>query len=96
MALLGRELVRDRPARRARDEAEPLLPVEPVDLVDDAVDVVVERGALLLDLGVGVEQLLDRPTQLGQRIDLEAPALEPAATMPTGLAHGIALITPQA
>ena len=42
---LGRELVRDRPARRARDEAEPLLPVEAVDLVDDAVDVVVELGA---------------------------------------------------
>ena len=44
--LLGRELVRDRPARRARDEAEPLLQVEPVDLVDDAVDVVAERRAL--------------------------------------------------
>ena len=44
--LLGRELVRDRPARTARHEAEPLLPVEPVDLVDDAVDVVVELGAL--------------------------------------------------
>ena len=39
---LGGEFVRDRPARRARDEAEPLLPVEAVDLVDDAVDVVVE------------------------------------------------------
>ena len=46
--LLGRELVRDRPARRARDEAEPLLPVEAVDLVDDAVDVVVELGAAAL------------------------------------------------
>ena len=40
LGLLGRELVRDRPARRAADEAQPLLPVEPVDLVDDAVDVV--------------------------------------------------------
>ena len=39
---LGREFVRDRPARRARDEAEPFLPVDAVDLVDDAVDVVVE------------------------------------------------------
>ena len=44
---LGRELVRDGPARRARDEAEPLLQREVVDLVDDAVDVVAERGALL-------------------------------------------------
>ena len=41
--LLRRELVGDGPARRARDEAQPLLPVEPVDLVDDAVDVVAER-----------------------------------------------------
>ena len=40
--LLGGEFMRDRPARRARHEAEPLLPVEPVDFVDDAVDVVVE------------------------------------------------------
>ena len=44
--LLGRELARDRPARGARDEAEPLLQVEPVDLVDDAVDVVAERRPL--------------------------------------------------
>ena len=44
--LLRRELVGDGPARRARHEAQPRLPVEPVDLVDDAVDVVAERGAL--------------------------------------------------
>ena len=43
---LGREFVRNRPARAARHEAEPLLPVEPVHLVHDAVDVVVELGAL--------------------------------------------------
>ena len=41
--LFGGELVRDRPARAARDEAEPLLQREVVDLVDDAVDVVAER-----------------------------------------------------
>ena len=57
---LGRELVRDRPARATRDEAEPLLPVEPVDLVDDAVDIVVELGAALLDMAVEGEQFLDR------------------------------------
>ena len=74
---LGREFVRDRPARRARDEAEPLLPVDAVDLVDDAVDVVVELGALLLDLAVEGDELLDGVTELGQRIGLEAAALEP-------------------
>ncbi len=75
---LGREFVRDRPARRARDEAEPLLPVDAVDLVDDAVDVVVELGALLLDLAMERDQLLDRMAELGQRIGREAAALEPA------------------
>ena len=47
--LLGRELVRDREARRARDEAEPLLGGERVHLVDHAVDVVGEPRALLAD-----------------------------------------------
>ena len=55
---LGREFVRDRPARRATNEAEPVLPVEPVELVDHAVDVVVELGALALDLAVVGEHLL--------------------------------------
>src|SRR5450432_4244730 len=55
---LGRELVRDRPARRTRHEAEALLPVEAVDLVDHAVDIVVEMRALLLDLAVKRDQLL--------------------------------------
>src|SRR5438552_17945880 len=49
---LGRKLVRDAPARRARDETEPLLPVDAVDLVDDAVDVVVEMRSLFLDLAM--------------------------------------------
>src|SRR5207248_6686632 len=74
---LGREFMRDRPARRARHEAEPFLPVDPIHLVDDAVNVVVEFGALFLDLAVEGDQLLDRMTKLGQRIGLEAAALEP-------------------
>ena len=55
--LLGRELVRDRPAGRARDEAEPLLERKIVDLVDDAVDVVAERRALSLDRVIVRDQL---------------------------------------
>src|SRR5713226_4625201 len=74
----GRKLVRDRPARRARHEAEPLLPVDAVDLVDDAIDVVIEPGALLLYSAVKCDQLFDRVANPGQRIGLEAAALEPA------------------
>src|SRR6202022_138553 len=75
---LGRKLVRDRPARRARHEAEALLPVETVDLVDDAADVVVAPAPLLRDLAMKSDQLLDRVAQLGQRVGLEAAPLEPA------------------
>src|ERR1700726_737351 len=74
---LGRKLVRDRPARRARHEPEALLPVDAIDLVDDAGDVVVEMRPLGLDLAMESEQLPDRMTQLGERIGLEAAALEP-------------------
>ena len=70
--------MRDRPARRARHEAEPLLPVDAVDLVDDAVDVVVELARWFLDLAMKRDQLLDRMAELGQRIGPEAAALEPS------------------
>ena len=70
--LLGGEFVRDRPARSARHEAKPRLPVEAVDFVDHAIDVVVERGAFGLDLAVELQQRLDRAAHLGQRIGLEA------------------------
>ena len=93
--LLGGKLVRDRPARRARDEAEPLLPVEPVDLVDDAVDVVVEPRAFGLDLLMKGEQVLDRLAHFRQRIGLEAGAAN-HFTMPDCVSAGISLISPQA
>ena len=93
--LLGRKFVRDRPARRARHEAEPLLPVESVDFVDDAVDVVVEAGAPRLDLAVELQQLLDRAAHLGQRVGLEA-ARSNHLIMPVWVSAGISLISPQA
>ena len=72
--LLGRELVRDRPARRARDEAESLLERKIVDLVDDAVDVVAERRALGLDRAIVLEQLGGRVAKPGQGIGRQAEA----------------------
>src|ERR1700716_6489 len=74
---LGWKLVRDRPARRPRHEAEALLPVDAVDLVDHAVDVVVEMGPLGFNLTMEGEQFIHRGAKLGERIGLEAAALEP-------------------
>ena len=93
--LLGREFVRHRPARASRHEAQPLLPVEPVDLVDDAVDVVVERAAREPDLLVHLEQLLGRLATL--KIGLVwKPALPSHFTMPDCVSAGISLICPHA
>ena len=75
--LLGGEFVRDRPAGTSRDEAQPLLPVEPVDLVDDAVDVVVELAARETDLVMHLEQVLGGFAQLEDRIGVEAALAEP-------------------
>ncbi len=47
--LLGGEFVRGRPTRAAGAEAQPVLQVQPVDLVDDAVDIIGQRRALGLD-----------------------------------------------
>ncbi len=58
--LLGGEFVGERPARRAGAEAKALLQVEAIDLVDDAVDVVAEAGAALLDLPIGLKHLRRR------------------------------------
>src|ERR1700737_2517353 len=74
---LGRELVRDRPARRARHEPEALLPIDAVHFVDDPVDVVIEMGSLGFDLAMESEQFFDRVAKLGEWIGLEAAALEP-------------------
>src|SRR5580765_5690848 len=50
--LLCREFVRQRTARRARDEAELLLLVQAIDLVDDAIDFIRQSAALGADVAV--------------------------------------------
>jgi hypothetical protein len=52
LGALGGEFVREAPARKTADKAQTRLPVEPVDLVDHAVDVEGEIGARRLDLPV--------------------------------------------
>src|SRR5216684_1943786 len=91
---LGGELVRDRPAWRARHEAETLLPIEAVHLVDDPVDIVIEVGALFLDLAMKRDQLLDRVTQPGQWVGREAAALEPADHSGLGIRRHLADLPP--
>ena len=70
------KLMRRGPARAARDEAEPLLQRETVDLVDNAVDVIAERRALRLDGAKMSEHFRFRMTQPGQRICRQAKARE--------------------
>ncbi len=70
------KFVRDGPARGARDEAEALLQVEAVDLVDHAVDVVAEARPVEADLVVVGEDLVDIPADLHQRVRGDAPAGE--------------------
>ena len=83
--LLRLELVGDGPARRARHESQPLLPIEPVDLVDDAVDVVAERGAIALHLAVEGQHLLGGLAHAHQRVERQAPLLEALVDAELGL-----------
>jgi hypothetical protein len=73
---LGRKFVRNRPARRPRHESEPLLPVEPVELVDDPVDVVAECRALRFDVAIHREHVVDRFIAFEQRRHRGAPAFD--------------------
>ena len=77
--LVGRELVRERPARRARHEAELLLVGAAIHLVDDAVDLVRQLRAARADVAVVLETSLDsaRPSASGQ-------VRSPSAVQPRG------------
>ncbi len=74
--LFRREFMRRRPARAARAEAKALLQFKAVDLIDDAVDIVVEVGALQADLVVMGKDIGHRIQPLHQRIDRKAPVPE--------------------
>ena len=57
--LLGRKLVRNGPAGRPGDEAEPFLQIQTVDLVDNTVNIVVELRPAFFNAVIDAEQLLD-------------------------------------
>ena len=66
-----------RPQRGERDEPEPLLQVEPVDLVDDAVDVERQVGPSLLDRSIVGEHLLAAVAAEKQVGDGESEIFDP-------------------
>jgi hypothetical protein len=65
--------VRNRPTRRPGDKTKPFLQIQPVDLVDNTVDIIVELRPVFLNTVIDCEQLFHRFTALHQRIDLESP-----------------------
>lgn len=93
--LFGREFVRDGPAWLARVETHALLPVQPVHLVDHAVNVITERGSAGLDIAIDIQHGLDGGAGLHQRIDREPHAPEGLDRLHLGLAQR-AEISPQA
>ena len=82
--LLGRELERDGPARRTRGEAEGALLGERVDLHDDAVDVVVEIGAVSEGLGAEVVDLARAGHVARVGVDRKAAVTQPAEEVVLG------------
>ena len=94
LRLLRRELVSDGPARSAADESKPLLPVQPVDLVDDAVDVEGQRRAPLLHLIVVAQQRLGPVAQFRRLIGPEAPLLQPLPDLPLGRTQRLRHLAP--
>ena len=78
LGLLGGEFMRQRPARRLGDETEALLVVEPVDLVDHAVDFIRQVGPRGGDGLVMCEDRCGIVEPREQRRDGHAPALDHA------------------
>ena len=71
--LLGRELVRDGPARRPRDEAHLALAGVVVQLVDHAIDIERQAVACFADAPVVSQQSVDPVRHGGQLADRESP-----------------------
>ena len=92
--LLGRELVRDGPARRPPGGAEARLPIEAVDLEDDTVDLEVERGPHGLDLPMKRARLVKTGATPGVRGERKPPGGEPREHFVLPLAQRLAHLAP--
>ena len=90
--LRGRELVGDGPARLAADGAHLPLEREVIDLDDDAVDLVVERVALLDPALAERGDLVERLEALDVGVDAEAELLQPLQDVPVRLRLAAAVV----
>src|SRR5262249_20733412 len=80
--LIRRKLVGDRPARRAREEADARLIGAPVELVDDAVDLVREGAAALAERAVVLEAAGDARDRAGLGRDRKSEAAQQLEQLP--------------
>ena len=92
--LLGGKFVGERPARACVCETQALLQVEAIDLVNDAVDIVAEASAALLDLPICFQHLLDAAGEPHQRIDRKAPRAQRLVEAPLSVGRQ-AITSPQ-
>ena len=69
----SRKLVCNGPARRARNKAEPVLQIQPVNLVDHTVDVVTQRRPFRFHISVQLNHLLHALAALHQRVGRQSP-----------------------
>ena len=92
--LFGRELVGHGPAWRPTDKAQPRLPVEPVDLVNDTVDVERQSRAHAADLPVVLQNLLEAAAHPDMRRDGNTPAGEGLKHAAVGIARQRTGLTP--
>ena len=87
--------LRQLPARVRDTKPTRYLPIEAVDLVDDAVNVVVERAALGLDFMMKREQFFTEPHRFISGSVLN-PARRNQSSMPDCVSAGSSLISPHA
>ena len=86
--LLGGKFAGDGPAGGPGHETQPLLPVQPVDLVDHPVNVEGELGPQSLHSGIGLKQALEAKNPLGLGRGLESPGLQKRQGLCLGLGEG--------
>ena len=96
---LGGKLVGNGPARGAADKTQILLPVETVDLVNHAIDVVIQSIALFQNAVVERQQCINTRTHPHLRVDSQPPAAQGIEHVSVGsrladtlqLGHGIGI-----